>query len=475
MPDFFRTPHRIVWLGLLLAATPAHSDSQNWTSRYVSRPASELDGQKLREIYASATREVVVLNGLWEARKEGEQAWHPVSVPGAFDFQGQVTFRRKVKLDSSLMGRRLQFVALGINARCTIFVNDKFVGTHVGGHTSFRFPVDSSVFFFGKENEFRIEVSNRLSPRGTLPLKHRPLAPRNLGGIFRDVFLLALPEISLAGVQVTPSLSSELSEGKLDVLAEVKTEAGNPPPGDNVIVYLELRDKEKPGRVLRSAPVPVQLHPGVVRVTAELLVPKARPWRPEQPKLYELRVVLARGRKTLDVTRASVGFSDFQVGPDGFLVNGKATRLNGVGWVEWWPDAGPCAGWEALERDLRTIKKLGADAVRVVAAPPHPFFLHLCDQLGLLVLEEMPLFSIPRPRFEDPGFMKLVSSYLTEMLRRDASHPSLAAWGVGGESSEAGAHLGTLIGLVRQLSPRPVYVVERPRLGCSVPDAVDFT
>ena len=113
----------------------------DWADKYLPRPEDKADLSHVIARVETATRQIVSLNGEWQARKE-EAAWQKVSVPGAYLFEGEVEFKRSFVLDSSLTDRSFKLVAFGINNRSTFFVNGQFIGSHVGGHTAFSLEID---------------------------------------------------------------------------------------------------------------------------------------------------------------------------------------------------------------------------------------------------------------------------------------------------------------------------------------------
>ncbi|HEX9652604.1 MAG TPA: hypothetical protein VGA99_02740, partial [bacterium] len=181
-------------VGLVLQA---NAFAEDWVSRYLQRPASDFTVADSLMAYSSSTRGVISLNGVWEARKSGEHGWNSISVPGAYEFEGEVEFRRIFSLDSSVAGKAIKLVALGVNNRCSVIINNSFVGSHSGGQTSFTIDIPPEKLRPDSPNEIRITVDNTLLPRASLPLRHSANAPCNYGGIFRDIFLIALPSTGI--------------------------------------------------------------------------------------------------------------------------------------------------------------------------------------------------------------------------------------------------------------------------------------
>ena len=122
-----------------------------------------------------------------------------------------MTFRRSFTLNEELLKEyAFKFVALGINYDCEIYINEVFVGKHVGGYTSFEFEIPDDALQIGQENTIKVVVSDRLNARNTLPLWKQIWGWKNYGGILRDVYLLATPKLWIDRVHLRTSLNDEM-------------------------------------------------------------------------------------------------------------------------------------------------------------------------------------------------------------------------------------------------------------------------
>ena len=121
----------------------------------------------------------------------------------------------------------------------------------------------------------------------------------------------------------------------------------------------------------------------------QIKFPGPQLWSPGSPALYTLKSRLSRGSEVADETATPFGIRTLRFDPDkGFFLNGTPMKLKGVCIHH---DAG-CLGAavpdKVLERRLRILKELGANAIRTSHNPPAPELLDLCDRLGLLVMDE---------------------------------------------------------------------------------------
>ncbi|HLB00121.1 MAG TPA: glycoside hydrolase family 2 TIM barrel-domain containing protein, partial [Bacteroidota bacterium] len=122
--------------------------------------------------------------------------------------------------------------------------------------------------------------------------------------------------------------------------------------------------------------------------------------------------------------------------------------------------------YELLEKDISSIKMLGANLVRFLY-PPHPYILNLCDRYGLFVMEEIPLNGVPTAVLSQELYQELTTTYIKEMIWRDRGHASVLAWGIGNDFETPAAQtceaITAMRSVVKAIDDRPVYY------GCSSP------
>jgi len=439
------------------------------------------------------------LNGSWEYQVAGEDTSKQVTVPSVYLIEGQVVYRKEFVMDSALVGRRVKLVAYGINERCTVRINDYEVGTHRGGYASFSREVAPGILKIGQPNRIEVAVDNRRSARrGSVPLRHQFLGARNEGGIYDDIFLLLLPEVYIDRVQAEVKWVSKYEA--CDVNVAVTFGPGNVAVAADSLAKLQcVAELWNPttGQLVASSPAaPVTRMDE--RLSLNLTLKNPALWSPANPYLYELRTKLLRaghggagvrrsgpgspgwaGSVVLDVFKQAFGFRDFEVRDKRFFLNGQPWTFKGVSWLPESPEEGAAVGWLGLEKAIGRIAALGANAVRVVGRPAPAYLVDLCDQQGLLLLEEIPLHSFPAAALRDSTTRVITRDYLQEVIERDASHPSVVAWGLAVDYPSAldglGAPLETLVAWTRQVdSSRPTYYTTRAVGGDRYAHLVDF-
>ena len=138
----------------------------------------------------------------------------------------------------------------------------------------------------------------------------------------------------------------------------------------------------------------------------------------------------------LDEVKDPLGFRWFRFDPkEGFFLNGKHLKLQGVNRHDDYPGLGWALSVSRQTKDLKLIKGLGVNFVRLAHYAQHPAVLDLCDQLGLLVWEEVPFTGEGNygqiPYVGAEGFAETLKLNLRETIRRDRNHPSIIIWSMG--------------------------------------------
>ena len=403
------------------------------------------------------------------------ETWKEVKVPSSFDYQGRIIFVRKFTLDKmTLSASAFHLVALGINHDAEIYVNDVFVGKHVGGYTNVDIDLPENVLQLGSENAVKIIVNTNLSARSTLPLRKQIWGWRNYGGILRDIYLLVTPRLWIDRITLKTELDEGLTQGLVDVVGILNSKISSG-AGDTLsalvqavqpLFVIDIIDKTTGAVVGQSQPQPVVVQVNRdYEVKASVVVRSPRPWSPETPDLYFLRakILVQQGKqvKLIDEFDLSTGFRRFEIEKDCFALNGKPVVLRGTIWHEDAPQEGASLTFEQMEKDITLMKTLGANAVRFAYHPPHPYVLSLCDRYGLLALVEIPALGAPGEILDQDHFTSLAEAMITEVIERDQHRPSVVAWGVGDnlDSSDPRtcSYVEKMVGVAKKLDKRPVY------------------
>ena len=358
-------------------------------------------------------------------RKAG--AWSTIPVPSNWELQGfgtykyggppprpdeQGRYRHRFDVPRAWRGKRVDLVFEGSMTDTEAWIDGKSVGPkHQGAFYEFRYDV-TALLRFGARQQLEVLVGKE-SSNASVNGAERHSDFWIFGGIYRPVYLEARPPESIERVAIDArhdgAFSMDVHLGRLS--------------GPGVVTAQIERTDGKPVGEPFSAPVAA----GADRVTLETRVDRPAAWTSESPHLYRVAVSLERGGKTLHTTTERFGFRTVELRPrDGLYVNGVKVRLKGVNRHSFWPDSGRATSRAVSEMDVKLIKDMNMNAVRMSHYPPDRHFLEVCDELGLFVLDELTGW---QNRYDTEVGRKLVR----ELVVRDVNHPSVIFWDNGNE------------------------------------------
>ena len=424
------------------------------------------------------TRIKIDLSGAWDYVVERGPTGS-VRVPSAYDFRGKVMFQRGVEVTKEQLDQyRFHIVMLGVNNAAEVAVNGEFVTSHSGGYTSLMETLPRNALQIGRDNTVRVTVNNVLDARTTFPIRPSVWGMRNYGGITRDVYLLGTPPLYIrdAVVRADPSEKGESAKVTVTVTAEGSDSltAAPPPEGAKSTAagfFFEVLDKMS-GALIAKSPVVPLIRKGNEwdDAAAGIVIQNPRLWTPETPDLYLVKCflthVVGKEQQVVDEYDVAAGIRRTGVTGDHLQLNGKRLQLKGVCWYEDAPGRGSAMTYEEREKDVALIKTLGANLIRFMGHPPHPYMLNLCDRYGLFAMEEIPLVQTPGGVLASDAYAELAATTVREMITRDRNHPSVLAWGLGDEIQSAHpsarAFMLGLVRVARTLDSRLLYCAVLP-------------
>ena len=440
----------------------------------------------------SPTRTKIDLAGTWQYSIGGD-TWRDIKVPSSIAYEGQVILHRTFTVNEELLKKSVfKFVALGINYECEIYINDIFIGKHVGGYTSFEFDVPDDVLQIGQENTVKAVVSNRLSARTTLPVWKQIWGWKNYGGIFRDVYIVVTPRLWVDRVHIHTNLNDQMTQATVRLECNVSNKQFGPLNRDSLsskskqpsyVLNAEIHERFSDLLVAQGVSAPLILESNKnTNVQLALTVNGPKLWSPENPELYILKTTIiaieGKQRTPVDQYNMNMGFTSVRVEENTFVLNNSKIKLKGVVWQEDSPIYGASLSYEQMEKDVVLIKSLGANAVRFAFHPPHPYMLNLCSRYGLLVIEETPVWNVPAEILDEDAFQSMAEIQTREMIERDGGYPCVLAWGIGSQfdsaEEQALGFVNRISGVIHQLDYRPVYYGSRMLKNDVCTAGVDF-
>lgn len=337
------------------------------------------------------------LNGVWNYRV-GKGAITQKHVPYSTIPVGHSECSRTFDLEQRAEKVLLRFDGITYFAKVTL--NGKEIGAMLP-YSEYTFDITNVVK--PKNNELLVEIED------VTPAFGPSEGWENYGGIIRPVELIYKNASYIDNAFFSAKLRDGYKNADFTVAVTAVCEK-------NDVAEITL---SKDGRILSSyAQTPNK--PAI-----SVAVENVSLWSPENPTLYDLNVTLKRGGQVLDEQSHKVGFREFACKGHRFIVNGEETFLLGVCRHDTYGECGHTLTLEQIEEDMRAIKQLGCNYVRLVHYPHDKRVLDVADELGLFVSEEPGLW------WSDTANEEIASGSL-EVLRRvivrDRNHPSVAFW-----------------------------------------------
>ncbi|MEK6283909.1 MAG: glycoside hydrolase family 2 TIM barrel-domain containing protein [Acidobacteriota bacterium] len=385
------------------------------------------------------------LGGVWEVwRKANDDAntWTPVELPHCFNaldavdpdtpyYQGPGWYRTRLKLDNPHSRGRTLLHFEGAGQKTEVYVFNSKIGAHVGGYDEFTFDItDAAAAALKNEaNKGLVPVAIHCDSSRDLEMIPSNLSDFNLyGGLYRYVNLVYVPAISLERVHIDTTLTPQ---GKATVA--IRARLYN--PGDlKDELRLEARVFDPTEKVINTNSQ--NLTPwSDMRELNSFTFEKPSLWSPRSPALYSVVVTLKSPDGEMEITER-FGLRQFEFVKNGpFKLNGERLLIRGTQRHE--DHAGVAAAMtEAMMREeMRLVKELGANFIRLGHHQQSRIVLDLCDELGLLAWEEIPWC---RGGLGGDRYQEQARRMLRNMIDQHRNHPSVIIWGLGNENDWPG-------------------------------------
>lgn len=344
----------------------------------------------------------------------------------------------------------------GVMANPKVYVNGSLAGEWAYGYNSFR--VDMTPYLKPGKNLVAVQASNL--PRST---RWYPGA-----GIYRHVWLEKTGPVHLAQWPVyvtTPKI------GSAEALVEIVTRVVNTSDDD-----CEIELKQSVGKA-RTKTAKVTVKAGQEReIKQKLTLRNPRRWSCEKPHLYTLHTALLANEEEIDSTETRFGVRKVEWRKDGFFLNGERVQIKGVCEHHDLGALGAAFHKRGYERKIEILKEMGCNSIRMTHNPPAPEVLDLCDEHGILVIDE--LFDIWEAQKYDKvnGYHIYWPEWWKKDVRnfmlRDRNHPCIIAWSGGNEIPELGSARGREVSTMLRAEMR-LYDETRPyTVGSNDPGSV---
>jgi len=398
------------------------------------------------ELFAK-NREKISINQVWKFKKGdipfaeypllNDSEWSQVNIPhtwnneDSFDdepgmYMGVGWYRKVLPITDLWKDRKVYLFFEGANQIADIFINGHYVMQHRGGYTGFYVDCTPYLKFeSGAQNILAVRLDNAVN-------EHIPPLSADFtfyGGIYRDVYLVAMDNLHFdtqdfggAGVYWETNNVSEKS-AQLKVYGKVVNEDAMPSkfyvessvvaPNDSIVEVMQSFLKVE----------------GKSTVNFNQLqdLKNIKLWSTSEPNMYSIRTkIMDAEKKTIDDVSIPLGFRYYKFTPDsGLYFNGKNVKLWGVNRHQDYPKLGNALPNEQHVKDMKLVKEMGANFIRISHYPQDPEVIKACDDLGLLASIEIPLVNRIT---ESKQFTNNTLYMLQEMIQQNRNHPAVIIW-----------------------------------------------
>ena len=338
------------------------------------------------------------------------------------DYNPVGTYRKTISLDNDFLSQDIVLHFAGAKSAMYVYINGSYVGYSQGSKTPAEFNITS---FLHEGNNlialqlFRWSDASYLESQDML----------RMSGIERDVYLYSRPKVYISDYHAHTTLDDLYQNGIFNGTVSITNET-NEDISKEITVLLKDQFKET-----KTIAIPAN---STVAVEVDKIINEVRSWSAEIPNLYTLSIRLDDHQ----YIRKKIGFKRVEIKNSQVLINGKAIYFKGVDRHETDPFTGHVVSKSSMEKDIRLMKQNNINAVRSAHYPNDPYWLDLCDQYGLYVIDEANIESHPLAIDKETQIGNEMSWLPAHLMRtkrmyyRDRNHPSIYSWSLGNEAGE---------------------------------------
>ncbi|UII21451.1 glycoside hydrolase family 2 TIM barrel-domain containing protein [Fulvivirga ligni] len=393
----------------------------------------------------STVRQKISINSGWKFH-QGELTqpfaesvdWQHIALPHSWNaqdatdeepgyYRGEAWYTKELSISPNWKGKKLYLFFEGANQEAEVFVNGQKAGSHIGGYTRFAIPMTNLIDFEKSTATIAVKLNNRHNEE--IPPLEADFT--FFGGIYRDVYVVALEPVhtdlekyASSGVQITtPQVSTEQAE--VEVMTHLVNEQKQ---ASKVEVQQLILDADK--KVIAKVFNKLTLKPGLAADLSQNIKEIKNPhlWSIEDPYLYTVvtKIIDSKSKQVLDEVENSLGFRWFKFdGNEGFSLNGKHVKLIGTNRHQDYLSLGNALPDALHINDIKLLKAMGGNFLRIAHYPQDPTILEMCDKLGIITSVEIPIVNRVT---ESEVFLSNCKQMMTEMIRQNFNHPSVVIW-----------------------------------------------
>jgi beta-galactosidase len=383
------------------------------------------------------SRNVISLDGKWNvyAANDKQQKRVVVEIPSIFEGDGILVFEKAFSLSKEqISNNEFRIYFLGLNYSADISVNNIIIYRHTGGRFPFHIELPKDIINSGKSNILSVKLNFKADAENTIPVKQGFLLPKNYGGIFGDIYLQLLPNIFIGDPDISYKYDIKSNKAKFELSSKIENKdfLTKDSINGNDLLDLKIVFQSSTGSNTSVQNQTFQLNRNKVKnITQYFELSSPVLWSPSNPQSYTISFNLYKNGRLIDLLNRKVSIYSLTPTKESLLFNGSNFTLEGVTYIPSNYEYGSMLTIDQMEKDIRLIKEAGFNCIRFSKIIPNPYYLILCEKIGLLVFVEIPLNLIPGKLSGDPNFIQRSQNYLNNFIKSYKRYSVIGAIGLG--------------------------------------------
>jgi hypothetical protein len=413
-----------------------------------------------------AQRKDISLNSGWSTALANTNQWKPVNIPHNWDdyygyrrllhgnLHGDALYKKTFTVPALTKDKKAFLFFEGVGSYATVYVNNKLVGSHAGGRTTFTLDITKYINKNTPKNELLVKVAHpsnikdlpwvcgacsdeRGFSEGSQPL-----------GIFRPVHLIITNAVRIEpfGVHAWAEIRDNTATLYTNTTLKNYSEQNR-----NIIITSELRDAVGKKVAEFSTPQILKRNDSIAVLSTGIKVNDPELWSVENPYLYKIITSIEENNLIIDKTETDFGFRtiNFKTASHQFLLNGKPVFINGIAEYEHLLGQSHAFSNEEIEARMKWIQSAGFNAFRDAHQPHNLLYGKLCNEKGLLWWTQ---FSA-HVWYDTKAFRENFKNLLREWVIERRNDPAVILWGLQNESKLPKDFAAECTALIRSLDP----------------------
>lgn len=344
-----------------------------------------------------------------------------IFIPGNWDtknqysqYEGEAILYKEFTVPANLKNRYnfIQFDAVYETAK--VFINGNYLGTHKGGYTPFEYEISDLISH--DSTNYLLVIADNTYKRG---------AWWNWGGISRPVKIKSFSFTRINHIHITPLINFKDSTVNINIEYKIENLSSQK---EKIGIKFDFSTNDIPKQNIEVDILPSSTYQGTIQIKN---LKGLKLWNIDSPNIYNAITCIYKGKTIIDSHEDKFGIRNIKIENNRLFINNNPIRGFGMNRVHDHRAYGNTEPIDLIKKDIDDIASTGAIICRMMHAPMSPELLDYCDEKGILIISEIPIWG----KFDPNAFANNPTSkqWLKEMIERDYNHPSIIGWSVGNE------------------------------------------